>query len=348
MSEDLKEVIGRKIWTVDELVIQSTRLASDANILPSEARKNLPIFPGDWLEDKVRNYLERLGNAIRNPIRHRNKSLLEEVGVDTKGIPDEVLDDSSEIENIVRLYRELLASNKRLAQFVVEKGFFPRWLKEGIERAKLRLTELSNAESAFSRIFESEIDEQLIDELAQRCVGESEYIDTADGFISKIGFVSEFEISTEYHGNFDIFCESVDSVYQTAAKFQDLFGIPKDEITQLVKGKTIDEADSLLKDSLRDYSQQRDRLLEEWRIYSTALKSLDHEVPEQPQGFYKLREETAKLRQACRETLGVQGIKLIQFLKGESDFPKKISKSQIRRTLKILRPLFKSALGEEI
>lgn len=41
-------------------------------------------------------------------------------------------------------------------------------------------------------------------------------------------------------------------------------------------------------------------------------------------------------------------MRLIQFLKGEDNFPKQISKNEIERTLEILRPLFKGALREEI
>jgi predicted nuclease with TOPRIM domain len=101
-----------------------------------------------------------------------------------------------------------------------------------------------------------------------------------------------------------------------------------------------------LKKQLEECSKEKSKLLEEWKLYSTTLRSLGHEVMEPPRGLNELKEEIKKLQGECLSTLGEEGLKILRFLKGEGDFPDDISINGIRNSLKIIRPLFVKFLTE--
>ena len=94
MEEDLRNVIQRRLWTVEQILPQAQELARRNSELPEELKKSIPHFSGEWSEDNVKNYIQRLDAAFKDPIRHKNRKLLEEIGLLTEGISAEILDNS--------------------------------------------------------------------------------------------------------------------------------------------------------------------------------------------------------------------------------------------------------------
>lgn len=347
MGEDIINVIQRKIWTVEAILPQANELASKANRLHKEARKSIPLFTGDWSEDNINKHLERLRAAIRDPLRYKNRRLLEDIGIQTEDIPGEIFDDSLGVEDIAKLFSEIREFSGIVIDILVKKRILSGWLKEGIDKTKEKLRNILGTRTAFQRIIQSTINENFRDELLQRSVENREFIASAEDIISKGKFIDEFKISMVYCEKFDEFCTALTNVYDELARLQGDYGIQKEEITELVQRKPLKETHELLKKKLEDTFEKRGKLLEEWKMYSQTLKSIGCEVPELPQGLQGLEKGVAELKEKCRDALGEEGLYMLAFLKGERDFPDKISKNDIIKTLEILRPVFVKFLKEE-
>jgi hypothetical protein len=346
MKEDVKDIIQRKIWAADELLSQAERLKSKVNKLSDKTRKNIPVFSGEWSEDNIKRYLEAFGAAIKDPFRYMNRKLLEDVGVQTKGIPETIFDDSGGIKEVVDLFNDLKKSNNNIANILTNKGYLSEWLKEGIDKTKGKLNEILNTKTALQRILENDIDEQLRDELVQRSVANTGFVDSAEDIISKVKFIDEFSIQIHYDGKFDEFSKVVGSVHTMLSKLQNEYGIRREETSELVEGKTLQEVCGILEKKLEDLSVRKTKLLEEWKMYSVTLRSIGHEVMEAPTGLHGLEEEIKKLESECLSALGEPGFKLLRFLRGEESFPE-ISVTDIRNALELLRPVLSKSLKEE-
>lgn len=347
VEEDVINIIQRKLWTVENILPQLKELASNANKLPKEARKGIPPFSGDWSEDNVKRHLEKLRTAVKDPLRYKNRKLLEDIDLQTKGIPEEIFDDSLGVEEVVRLFGELRKCLESVTDILIKKEILLGWLKEGVVKANEKLKGMLDARTAFQRILESNIRENLRDELIQRAAQNTGFINSAEDIISKVNFISEFEISIEYSEKFDEFSSTLVNVYDELTKLQEDYGIQKGEISESVKGKTLQVAGELLKKKLDDCSQKKSKLLEEWKMYSTSLRSIGGEAPEAPISLHELEKEIERLKSECLSRLGEDGLRLLKYLKGEEKFPEEISKKAIMKALEILRPLFSKFLREE-
>jgi hypothetical protein len=348
MEDNITDLIQRKIWSVDQLTLQAKALATKAKLLPSDEKKNIPVYSGEWSEDSIQKFFEKFKDSIVDPIRHRNRELLENIGIKVKGISEEVFDDSIGIEEVVRLLRSIKEFNETIFRILVGKEFLSAWLREALTKTKENLQEILDAKMAFKIIVDSSVNEGLRDELLQRSITDRRFVTSAEDILSKIRFIIEYGISTEYKENFDTFKSNLENVYEKLESLQTKYRIPKDEIIKLVNGRPLHDVDEVLKNKLEECSEKERRLLDEWKMYSQTLKSIGCEVPELPQGLHELEEEVRKLKTKCLDALGEEGLNILAFLKGERDFPDKISKDDIKKTLEILRPIFVKFLREEV
>ena len=347
VEEDIINVIQRKVWTVEDILPQAKELAGNANKLPDEARKGFPSFSGDWSEENVKKYLQKLHAAVRDPLRYRNRKHLEDIGVQTKGVPEVIFDDSLGVKDIVGLFDELKEFSESVTDILIKKQILSAWLREGMDRAKQKLKGILDAKPAFQRILNSTINENLRFELVLRSAENTGFIGSAEDIISKAKFISEFEISVEYTENFEEFINALTSVYDKLTKLQEDYGIQNGELSESSKGKTLQEAYEVLNKKLEDYSLKKSKFLEEWKMYSNTLRSIGCTAPEAPLGLHELEEEIEKLKSECLKRLGEEGLRVLRFLKGEEDFPEEISKDGIKKALEVLRPLFAKFLREE-
>ena len=346
MEEDLEGLIQRKIWTVEEQLLPRARdLADKATKLPRKIRKSIPVFPGEWSDNKVKTYLKQLDAAIRNPLRYKNKKILEDSDLSTKGIPDEIFDDTTGIEEIAQLISRI---KKEFNQTVVDlsKKMLSEWLKDGIDKAKEKLSEILDKKIALQRISEFE-HENLRNELLQKSLKDTVFLASAEDLISKVRFVDKFGVSVKYDGDFNEFESNVNNVHQKLVNLQEQYQISKEEISKVLKDKTVNDADGLLQQKNEEYSERKISLLEEWNMYSIALKSIGQEVIEPPQGIHELEKGVRTLEKKCLESLGEEGLIILKFLRGEENFPDEISKEGIKKALQLLRPLFVRFLRRE-
>jgi len=346
-EDDIISIIQRKTWTVDTLSSQAKVLATKAKLLPSDAKKSIPIYSGEWSEDSVQKFFEKFRESIINPLRHKNRELLENIGIQAKGISEEVFDDSLSIEVVISSFDGIKKFNENISRILIQKEILLGWLREGLDKAKENLQEILDSKIAFKRIINSNVDKNLVDELLQKSIVDRGFITSAEDILSKIKFVIEYGISTEYKDNFDAFKSNLEDVYKNLESLQTEYKIPKDEIIKLVNEKLLHDVDEVLNEKLEECSGKKRRLLEEWKIYSNTLQSIKREVSEPPRGLQELEEGVKKLKVECIDALGEEGLRILAFLKGEEDFPDKISKDDIKKALEILRPVFIKFLREE-
>lgn len=340
MEEDLKEVLLKKIWTAEQLLSQTTVLAAKAKELPEEARKSIPVFSGTWSEDGVRKHLETSAIAVRDPLRYKNRKLLEDIGIQTKGLQDELFDDSMSIQGVVQQFTELKKSNDVVASMLIEEGILLGWLREDSGKVQGKLKEITGTRTALQRILDSGIDKNMMSELLRRSIEETGFINSAEDIIAKARFIGQFGICVQYVGEFDEFSSTLGSAYGMITNLQQEYGIENEEIVVAVTGKTLDAACEALKRMVEECSRTESRLLEDWKTYSTTLESIGCTVPEAPHGLHQLEEAIKQLQSECLARLGDEGVRLLSFLKGEGSFPDDISVNSIKDSLEILRPLF--------
>lgn len=348
MEEEITSIIQRKIWTIDDLLRETNELCPKAAQLPKEAKENIQVFSGEWTEESVRKHLERLKKAIEDPLRYKSRKLLEDQGVSIKSIPEEVFDDFIGIGKVVDLLKVLDEFSKRIAEILIKKGILLGWLKDGIDKAIVGLEDIIKAKTGFQRLFEEGVNESLRDELLRRSIENPGFISPAEDIILKMKYVAKFGTLKEKKEDFDEFKRNLIAVHQKLVNLQDEYSIPNEEISKSVRGKSLHEANMLLQDKLNKASEKRTKLLEERKMYSVPLQSIGHEVLEPPQGLYELEKEVEHLKRESLDSLGEEGLRLLNFLVGkEENFPDEISKEGIKRALEILRPLFVRSLREE-
>lgn len=340
MEEDVTDVIQRKIWTVEELIPKVNELTTKAKHLPESAKKNIPVFSDDWSEEGVKKFFEKFKESVRNPLRHKNRELLENRGIQTRDIPEELFDDSTSIQEVVSLFDNLKEFNETITTLLIKKEVLVAWIRESSGSAKENLQEILDAKAGFERIFNSPVEEKIKVELIQGSLVDRSFIASAEDVISKIKSITEYGVSIEYKEGFEEFKTNLDNVFQKLETMQDEYNIPKGEICTLLNGKLLQDAEKLLDKKLKECSEKKIRLLEEWKMYSATLKSIGHDVAATPQGLEELEEAVKNLKTECMNTLGGNGLSLITFLKGEGDFPDEISKDDIKRVLGVLRPMF--------
>ncbi|MHA1402093.1 MAG: hypothetical protein ACTSQE_17220 [Candidatus Heimdallarchaeaceae archaeon] len=92
MAQDICDVINRKIWTVEELLSCVDEIVEKSRSLSPNKRKKISTTISDWSEDRVRKYIDTLKGAVINPLKHKNKEKLKEIGVNIEKIPENVFD----------------------------------------------------------------------------------------------------------------------------------------------------------------------------------------------------------------------------------------------------------------
>jgi hypothetical protein len=347
MEEDIENTILKKTWTVENFLKTARELQKDAVKLPKEAKESIPVYRDEWTEENVTRYLERLKESVKRPLRFKSQKLLEDFRISTKGLSEEVIDDYSWLEEVGDLLKKLAEINTKLVDIVTSKELLSLWLKEGIDKAKGKLGVIIEAKIGFQRLFEKSINGSLIEELVQRCIEDHGFISSAEDIISKVDYLKKINISVEYKENFDEFQKDLTNVHEKLKSLEEDYGIPNEQISALVSGKSMPEAFKLLESKTIEASEKKRKMLEDWKMYSTTLESIGQEVPELPQGLDELEREVKNLREKCLNSLGEEGLRILSFLKGEGDFPDQISKKGLKATLEILRPLFLKFLREE-
>jgi hypothetical protein len=344
MEKDLFYTLQTKLASADELLSRTKKVTNKIKELPEEVLKTLPEFSGDWSEESVKRHLKRVEEAIRNPLRQKNRSLLENAGIPIKGIPEELLDDSAGVWDIAERFSELKKFNEIIATILVKKGILLNWLREGTDKAKEELRKMLDLRQVFNHILVSESDESLRDVLIQKIIEDKRFIEHAENLISKKKFIEEFGVAVKYRENFSDFVSALDKVYNDLKTLETDYGVQRKEIQELVSQKSLSETQGILEIKIKDCDRKKSELIEQWKLYSTALRSIGHTVEEAPSELSELEKGIKRLESECVDALGEDGLKLLIFLKGQGDFPQEISIDTVKRSLNILRPLFAKCL----
>lgn len=345
--EDVTDVIQRKIWTVEEFLSQLGEIKENAETLYPKEKEGIPGFLDDWSEEGVRKYLKEIEKAVKDPIRYKNKRRLEEIGVKIERIPEDIFEDTLGIDEILKLFEKIKNINENINEILITEVLLVSWLKEGTDSTKEKLEEIVNAKPAFKRVLESGVSEKLKSELLKRSIVDVNFLSKAENVVSKFTYLRDYEIVLEYESDFEKFCENLDETWSKIQQIQEDYGISKEAIKKSIKDKMLVEANELLKKMDEEYAGKKRKLLEEWHMYTSTLKSLGEEVLEPPESLRELEKAIEGLRTKCLEYLGESGLKLLKFFKGEEKFPEDVGIEEIKKALEALRPFFLKSLKEE-
>lgn len=347
MQEDPLTIVERKIWIVDDLSKQTTELVIKARQLHEDAQKNIPDFSGDWSEDGVRKFFEKFKKSIQDPLRHKNQKVLEDIGVQTKGIVEEIFDDSKSIDEVARLFNDIKEFDATIASILIKREFLSEWLRDGTEKAKRSLQEILNAKPVFKRIVGSNIKQEIKDILIEKSITDFRFLTSIDDVLLKLSVITNYGISIEENKiDFSKFQSDLETIWQKFRILEDEYKISEEEVRAVVNGKPFYDAYESLKRCVEEYSKKKRALLEDWKMYSAAIKSTDFKPQEFAGGLHQLEEEVERLKNECMSTLGEGGLGILKFLKGEGDFPSNISESDCKKVLEVLRPVFAKLLRE--
>lgn len=341
--EDITKVVERKIWTADQLLSQLGEIKKKSESLSPEERMRIPGFSDDWSEEGVTKYVKEVGKAVEDPIKYKNKVRLEGIGVKTERISDDILGDTLGIDEILRFFQEL----KNINEILITEALLANWLKEGTDNTKEKLEGIVRAKPAFKRILESGVDKKLKSELLKRSIIDIGFLSKAEDVIAKFTNIRDYEVVLEYDGDFEKLYQNLGEAWAKLQQIQQTYGISEAEIKNLINGKALLDAAELLANMDKEYAEKKRKLLEEWNMYASTLKSFGEEVLEPPESPQELGNAIEGLRNRCLEYLGESGLKLLKFLKGEDEFPANVGIEEIRKALESLRPFFLKALKEE-
>ncbi len=349
MDDDVLTTLSAAIWKADEHLESARQLREKAAKLPQEALKGLPEFRGEWTPEAVRDHLQRFNNWMTDPLRAKNRTILEGLGIPTQGISPEIFDESEGVEQIKKLLGEAVSIDKSLNRALLGKQLVHAWLSEGTTDTVQRLTDILEAKEGFKRLLSVDISKPLIQALLLKSLQDPSFIPSAKTIAAQVRFLAAFGISIEAGRDLDEFMSTVTGVHALLHTLQDEYGIPKETLYEQTNGKSLHEAGTLLGDMEQDCIDQKKRLLDEWNIYFTALSSIgaqpDSTTP--PQAIPALRHQIEEFKEQCLKGLGKEGMALFRFMKGEGEFPETISMNSVKKALEALRPLILTFLKEE-
>ncbi|MHA1169962.1 MAG: hypothetical protein ACTSRU_19205 [Candidatus Hodarchaeales archaeon] len=340
-------LIQRKVWTVEELSSQLDSVMDNLGKLSNEHRKRIPVFPSDWSEAGVKKYVKDIEKAVNEPIKYMNRRKLEEIGVKTEGVAEEVLGNTRGIGEILSILGEIKSISVDMNEKLLTDSMVTKWLREGIDVTKQKLQEINDAKPAFKRLAESEVDTQLRTALIEKALLDTGSLSRCEDIISKSKYLQDFEITLQYRGDFEKFCANVDEVCDKIRCIQDEFGISIEQLTGTIKNKELSDLGEILDKDYYEYDKEKRKLTDECNMYSYTLSSIGQDVPEIPESLLELRTTVEHMKQKCLEYLGESGLALINFMKEGGEFPTQVGIEEIKRTLEILRPFFMKVLERE-
>lgn len=346
MSEDLKDKIQKASWKVDDLLDQvKDNLLPKAQRISPQKRLKLPKFSGLWRERSLKNYIERLQESVERPRMARSKQLLDEISISSEELSKENLEDVERIEEVHRSFKEL---NKELgedANILIGRKILLKWLKEGTSEAIGKLQSIVEAMNGYKRLKKLEsLGPQLRNRLFEEAFENSDFIGKAEELDIQIAYLTGYGITIEY-GNGDIneLLQDCEIIYNAFKEFEDSYKISSDEVGTWVKGKSLAEIRKYLEGGKDPFSTGYTKLKRKWR----ELVSILGEESQEPEGFSDLKREIKELEERFKKSLGEQGLRLLSFFRGESEFPKELLKEDLVVLLKKLQPFITIGFKEE-
>ncbi|MCK4823073.1 hypothetical protein KA005_45350, partial [bacterium] len=227
------------------------------------------------------------------------------------------------------------------------ESLIERWLKESPDEVEQKLQDVVDAESSFKEIFEKEINEKFKSELLKRSLDNVSFLEKAEEIISNIEYLKSFGVLLDYTVEFEKFRDNLDTLSGKINDITEDSGISEDEIKQKIEGEALSKAQEIIEQLENECLAGKRKLLEDWEMYASTLRSFGDEISEPPDTLPDLERSVSAMEKNCLEHLGDIGIKILKFLRGEEEFPEDIEIKEIKRALEVLRPILSKSLKEE-
>ncbi len=352
MVENINDIIQRKIWTAEEISKKLDILIEKSRGISPKERKMLPTTITDWSEDKVKKFIGSLERAVTNPLRHKNKEKLKKIGISVERIPDDIFEDTELIDGILGHFKEIKNRiDESISNIVVKE--IEKWLIEIPENVIQQLQDILGIEAQLKEIMKKskDLDEQFKRELIIRVLRDTSFIDDAEEVLSNIDYLNNSEISIDYSVKFEELIIDLNDLNEKINNLVDDFGLLEKEIKEKVKGKSHKDAQTLIEKMQNEYTREKERLIDEIKMYLSVLKSFGSETSEESELHEKtlpeLQELLEEIKKKSLEHLDESGMRIFKFLRGEESFPVDIELDDVKKSLERLRPIFLKGLKEE-
>jgi len=328
-----------------DLLSTARDLREEAENLPIEHKQRLPEFTGQWSEDNVKSHIHELERIIREPQIAQSKDRLEGIGISPEKIDSikrNVLQQYSEIDNLVTEYEQLHEEFEDFIEFLIEDGILVDRLREdgpvqtrhSIEidnKAKYQnITNLDNIPHDLKEVFFQEVflDKRSVNEI-QNLNG---WVDTLEGYGVQVDY--DRDLSQVFQN-----CETAVSRTQT---LRDEYGYGEQKIRNWIDEMNVAEANDELTTKINHANEERDRLQQELEEYCELMGKETPEIDEIPQ----LEEEVSNLYEELLDKIGVTGEQLLDFLRAKSEeLPETDETEELLDALEQIQPLLQRRLG---
>jgi hypothetical protein len=338
-SPDLLSQILTASIQLDELGRKARKVADRIARLDDVQRHNMPTFSGPWIKDAIEIHLERLEEAARQPIRGRNRQRLESVGVTSLPMGTELLDDSEVTDIIVEEVRSITGTLPPLAPYIVAQSCLPSWLAKGGGDTRARLAAIKQGLNRIQKIMDSTVPVAFREEALTGVIADPSRLKTIEDDLALVSFALSWELELASQQGLVALHPALLSLHEAVSAVQSEFPEQIDTLRSSLRHAGVDDAGKALRAVLNDCRRQYDVALAEWnRLGTTArLLGLNHDGVA-PRSLAGLEQQISEFSQHCAEKLGETGVAILQFLKGEGDFPRQADANSLEKALLAVRP----------
>jgi len=338
---DLRRAEG----AANTILSETTSLVEAGIALDMEQRQALPKGPLHWREVDVKKYVSDLREAMTGPVVYRSRELLKSVGLPDDQIASQILDDTKSVDQLVSLLKDL---PEKVANILIGEEIVVDWLANlGIESTIKKINETSVIDPVLTELFELDLPHEVrveFIELAYDVPGEvrnrAKTLSSNIAILAEIG-VRELPKSAEL-SSLEQTCQAVSNLVQD---LELTYSVQPHDFRSLVEGKSLLEAQPELQNEERRRSEQLQSNNRRWDLLAYTLQTLGEDAGARPETLGSLIESVQILEDKCRGLLGDSGRLLLEFLVGNTDFPKKLTFGHTKEALAQLRPFILKGLG---
>lgn len=327
--------------TVDDLFRKAMRIRDRVSRLGEAQRSGKPPFSGPWTKEAIQVHIERVAEWVRTPTRAANRQRLEALGVRGAAVKPEALDNSEFLDEVLREVDEIIAACPALKESLLADDRLAAWLSAGTEEARAKLSALKEGIGGCKRINDAKIASEHRKELLAGCTSDPERVSDCQKVAKQVESVLEYNITISADAGVSAQEAMLRSLSESLLLLQSRFPERLEALRPSLDSQPAAEAEKLVTAEVGRSENEYAELLAEWERLQKTLRLLGGEDPvsSTPRTLGGLREQISEFRKQCSTKVGEEGMKLLVFLQGDSDFPAGLTLEAVRDALLSLRPL---------
>ncbi|MCX5676478.1 MAG: hypothetical protein NTX87_15870 [Planctomycetota bacterium] len=327
--------------TVDDLSRKAMRIRDRVSRLAEPQQVGMPTFSGPWTKDAIQVHLERVEEWVRTPTRAANRCRLEALGVRGAAIKPEVLDDTEFLDEVLRDVEEISAACPFVKPCLVEDDCLPAWLSRGPAEARQKILSMKGGLEGYKRLHAFPLAARHQDELLKVAVANPDTLAGAQVTAKQIESVQQYGIAVPASEAVTTFEATLLTLGEGLRTLQSRFPERLDLLRPSFQDQTMADAQKAVAAEVDRCEKEYNALLSEWQRLERTLRLLGigHPGAIPPRTLAGMEEQIAEFRKQCSTKVGEEGMSLLSFLQGDTDFPAGLTLEAVRDALLSLRPL---------